>query len=49
MIITFALIGIVYALGLHIPLPGIDLEAFASPKYSVDSDMLSRISILALD
>ncbi|MGR9324250.1 preprotein translocase subunit SecY [Rhizobium leguminosarum] len=48
MIITFALIGIVYALGLHIPLPGIDLEAFASPKYSVDSDMLSRISILAL-
>ncbi|MGR9239665.1 preprotein translocase subunit SecY [Rhizobium leguminosarum] len=48
MIITFALIGIVYALGLHIPLPGIDLEAFASLKYSVDSDMLSRISILAL-
>lgn len=47
-IITFALIGIVYALGLHIPLPGIDWNAFAGQSYIVDSGMLSRVSILAL-
>ncbi|MBY5333179.1 preprotein translocase subunit SecY [Rhizobium leguminosarum] len=48
MIITFALIGIVYTLALHIPLPGIDLDAFASLAYTANSDMLSRISILLL-
>lgn len=48
MIMTFALIGIVYALGLHLPLPGIDLGAYAGLSYSADSGMLSRISILAL-
>lgn len=47
-VITFALVGIVYVLGLHIPLPGIDLDAFTGLSYTVDSGMLSRVSILAL-
>ncbi|EJT05182.1 preprotein translocase subunit SecY [Rhizobium sp. CCGE 510] len=47
-VITFAFIGIVYMLGLHIPLPGIDLDAFTGLNYTVDSVMLSRVSILAL-
>ncbi|MBX5166944.1 MULTISPECIES: preprotein translocase subunit SecY [unclassified Rhizobium] len=47
-VITFAFVGIVYVLGLHVPLPGIDLDAFTGQSYTVDSGMLSRVSILAL-
>lgn len=48
MMVTLAFVGIIYALGLHIPLPGIDLNVFAGQGYGTDSNAFSRISILAL-